>query len=186
MRPDIEPALRLLREHGAESMDHPGGTLLAHLLRVQRLLAGWGARPELQLAGLCHAFYGTDGFAQALLPVEGRDELAAAIGDEAEEIVYFYAACDRKVSYRQLDRYRDRLTGDTRTPTLREQQDLAELTAANELDLARIDEEFRSRHGDGLLELFTRMRPALSAAAWRTCTDVLTGDGIGSGSSGRG
>jgi hypothetical protein len=39
------------------------------------------ARPALQLAGLCHAFYGTDGFPGALLPLDRRGELAAAVGD---------------------------------------------------------------------------------------------------------
>lgn len=51
-----------LRELGAEDIPHPGGTLLAHLRRVRTRLASWDARPALQLAGLCHAFYGTDGF----------------------------------------------------------------------------------------------------------------------------
>ncbi|SDK44074.1 DUF6817 domain-containing protein [Streptomyces indicus] len=171
--PELHSALRLLRACGAEDMDHPGGTLLAHLLRVRQRLAVWEARPALQLAGLCHAFYGTDGFAQALLPLERRPELAEAIGAEAEAIVHFYGACDRKVSYRELGTYRNRFTGRTRDATPREQRDLAELTAANELDIALADEEFRLRHGADLLELFTRMRPALSPAAWRETAKVL-------------
>ncbi|MGY5125449.1 DUF6817 domain-containing protein [Streptomyces nigrescens] len=80
-------AVALLRELGAETLDHPGGTLLAHLRRVQEQLATWGARPALQLAGLCHAFYGTDGFATPLLPLDRRTELAAVIGAEAEALV---------------------------------------------------------------------------------------------------
>lgn len=171
--PELRPALRLLRQCGAETLDHPGGTLLAHLLRVRQRLAEWGARPALQRAGLCHAFYGTDGFGSALLPLERRRELASAIGGEAEELVYIYAACDRKVTYRGLGAYRDRFTGGTRAPAPQEQRDFAELTAANELDLAALDEDFRRRHGDGLLKLFTRMRPALSPAAWQSCVDVL-------------
>ena len=38
-------AIALLSELGAETLDHPGGTLLAHLRRVQEQLATWGARP---------------------------------------------------------------------------------------------------------------------------------------------
>ncbi|MBC9714699.1 hypothetical protein H9Y04_19255 [Streptomyces sp. TRM66268-LWL] len=174
---DIEPALELLRRCGAEAMEHPGGTLLAHLLRVRQQLAAWGARPELQLAGLCHAFYGTDGFASALLPLERRAELVAAIGAEAEGIVYFYGACERATTYREPGAYRDRFTGEDRHPTPQEQRDFAELTAANELDLALVDEEFRRKHGAGLLELYTRMRPALSPAAWQACVEVLRGEG---------
>ncbi|MET7618529.1 DUF6817 domain-containing protein [Streptomyces sp. NPDC005408] len=172
-----EEAVALLREHGAEGMQHPGGTLLAHLDRVRQRLSEWGARPELQLAGLCHAFYGTDGFATSLLPLERRSELAAVIGTEAEELVYFYASCDRGASYATLAdedaAFRDRFTGETYTPPLRRRQDFAELTAVNELDLARADATFWSRHGGPLLRLFTRWQPLLSEAAWADAREVL-------------
>jgi hypothetical protein len=59
-------AIELLVSRGAHEITHPGGTLLAHLERVHALLDQWGARPALRLAGLCHAFYGTDGFPAAL------------------------------------------------------------------------------------------------------------------------
>ncbi|MCX4721803.1 hypothetical protein OG818_39560 [Streptomyces virginiae] len=109
-----------LRELGAREIAHPGGTLLTHLERVEALLGSWGARPALRRAGLCHAFYGTDGFPTALLPLARRAELAAVIGDEAEEIVYAYAACDRAASYPTLAceeaAYRDRFTGRVDSP----------------------------------------------------------------------
>ncbi|MEU2592432.1 DUF6817 domain-containing protein [Streptomyces albidoflavus] len=62
-------ALALLGERGAGRLPHPGGDLATHLRRVHSQLATWGARPALRLAGLCHAFYGTDGFPTALLPL---------------------------------------------------------------------------------------------------------------------
>ncbi|MGA4951188.1 DUF6817 domain-containing protein [Streptomyces lydicamycinicus] len=165
--------LALLRELGAETIAHPGGTLLAHLRRVQEQLAAWGARPALRLAGLCHAFYGTDGFPTSLLPLDRRAELAAVIGAEAEALVYFYAACDRRSSYPTLAdadaAFRDRFTGRTFTPDLGLRRDFAELSAANELDIARIDPAFREASGAGLLTLFTRLRPLLSRSAWTDC-----------------
>lgn len=170
-------AVALLRKHGAEGMEHPGGTLLAHLDRVRQRLSEWGARPELQLAGLSHAFYGTDGFANALLPLEERSQLAAVIGTEAEELVYFYASCDRELSYGTLAdedaAFRDRFTGGTYTPPPGRRQDFAELTAANELDLARVSDTFRVEWGGELLGLFTRWRPLLSEAAWQDVRDLL-------------
>ncbi|MFB7983582.1 DUF6817 domain-containing protein [Streptomyces vinaceus] len=206
-------ALALLRERGAGRLDHPGGTLLAHLERVHARLGVWGARPALRLAGLCHAFYGTDGFATALLPVGRRAELAAVIGAEAEEIVYFYASCDRAASYPTLaadvatdvatdapsyvppdvpsgrsrgagaadgeavpsvaPAFRDRFTGHVHCPDRQSRRDFAELTAANELDLARIDPAFRAAHGPGLLALFTRVRGLLTEPAWQDCRAVL-------------
>lgn len=163
----------LLEALGAKTVPHPGGTPLAHLRRVQSRLALWNARPALQLAGLCHAFYGTDGFPTALLPLDRRGELAGIIGAEAESIVYFYGACDRKVTYPTLAdqgaEVRDRFTGRSHTSDTRLRRDFAELTAANELDLTDHDPAFRERYGADLFALFRRFRPLLSQAAWKDC-----------------
>ncbi|UYQ62968.1 DUF6817 domain-containing protein [Streptomyces peucetius] len=173
-------AVALLREFGAATTAHPGGTLLAHLQRVQEQLAVWGARPALQLAGLCHAFYGTDGFPAALLPPDRRAELAAVIGAEAEAIVYLYASCDRKATYPTLTDadalFHDRFTGRAGIPEPGMLRDFAELSAANELDLARIDPSFREKWGAELLALFTRFRHLLSRPAWSACQAVLASD----------
>ena len=173
-----EQAVALLRKFGAVGIAHPGGTLLAHLQRVQRQLADWGARPALQRAGLCHAFYGTDGFPTALLPVDHRAELARVIGAEAETIVYRYASCDRKATYPTFadadGPIHDRFTGRSHLPEPQPRRDFAELSAANELDIARIDPVFRERWGPELLALFTRLRPLLSQPAWSACESELS------------
>ncbi|MFJ9729019.1 DUF6817 domain-containing protein [Streptomyces sp. NPDC101209] len=170
-------AVTLLRDLGADRLPHPGGTLLAHLDRVRERLAGWGARPALRLAGLCHAAYGTDGFPTALLSLDRRPDLAAVIGPEAEGIVYLYASCDRAAGYPDLatpgSPFTDRFTGRTLDPPARLRQDFAELTAANELDLAHRDRDFRARWGPELLGLFTRFRPLLSDPAWQDCRTTL-------------
>ncbi|GHE91248.1 hypothetical protein GCM10018785_67330 [Streptomyces longispororuber] len=175
--PKAADALALLRALGAEDVAHPGGTLLAHLRRVHDRLAAWGARDALRLAGLCHAAYGTDGFATALLPPARRGELAAVIGAEAEALVHRYASCDRAATHPALAEptgpFRDRLTGATSVLSARERADLAELTAANELDLAAEDPAFRAAHGDDLLALFTRLEPLLSPAARQDVPRVL-------------
>jgi hypothetical protein len=170
----------LLRELGAADIAHPGGTLLAHLQRVQGQLAAWGARPALQVAGLCHAFYGTDGFPTALLSPDSRAELAEVIGAEAEAIVYRYASCDRKATYPTLANadgtIRNRFTGRPHTPEPQLRRDFAELSAANELDLARVDSAFREKWGGELLALFTRFRHLLSRPAWSDCRTVLAAE----------
>nr|WP_238845458.1 alpha/beta hydrolase [Nocardia terpenica] len=135
------PALALLRDLGAEQVEHPGGNLLDHLRRVHQLVANWGANRRVRLAALCHATYGTDGFARALLPLDQRTRLRAAIGDEAETLVYRYGACDRTETYSHLGAkplpLTDRFTGEIRTPTPADLIDFAILTIANELDVAR-------------------------------------------------
>ena len=113
--PAIAAVSRALASRGAAEIAHPGGTLLAHLLRVGALLDQWGTRPALRLTGLCHAWYGTDGFDAGLGSLAFRDELAAIIGTEAEQLVYFYASCDRGFSYPHLGEpdgsFKDRFTG---------------------------------------------------------------------------
>ncbi|AXE90295.1 hypothetical protein C1703_35230 [Streptomyces sp. Go-475] len=47
-------------------------------------------------------------------------------------------------------------------------RDFAELSAANELDLARIEPAFRAKWGSELLALFTRFRPLLSQPVTRS------------------
>ncbi|WP_328405511.1 hypothetical protein OHS70_09285 [Streptomyces sp. NBC_00390] len=166
-----------MHRSGAESIAHPGGTLLAHLRRVQARLAAWRARPALQLAGLCHAFYGTDGFPTGLLPPDRRADLSAVIGAEAEAIVYLYASCDRKATYPSLSQadaaFHDRFTGRSHIPGPQLRRDFVELSAANELDLAHGDPAFRDEWGAELLGLFTRLQDLLSAEAWLDCRTVL-------------
>jgi pimeloyl-ACP methyl ester carboxylesterase len=132
------PALALLRDLGADRVEHPGGNLLDHLRRVRDLVAAWGGDQRVCLAALCHATYGTDGFAHSLLPLDQRDRLRAAIGEAAEELVYRYAACDRTTTYGRLGEVplplTDRFTGDVVTTAA---ADFGLLTIANELDVAR-------------------------------------------------
>ncbi|MFC7647453.1 DUF6817 domain-containing protein [Streptosporangium lutulentum] len=173
-------AIRLLRQLGAETVPHPGGTLLDHLTRVRDRLARWKAAPALRTAGLCHAFYGTDGFSTGLLDLAERDRLAEVIGPEAEELVYRYGACDRAHVYPQLGvtdpvEFRDRFTDRTAPIAAAELAWFAELTAANELDLADHDPDFAAKYGSDLLTLFTRARPLLSTAAWADCQTILAG-----------
>lgn len=176
-QPEIATMSELLAVRGAAGISHPGGTLLAHLQRVHALLAQWGARPVVQLAGLYHAFYGTDGFATALGSPSRRDELAEIVGQEAERLVYFYASCDRRFSYPCLaepaGRFKDRFTGAVLRPPMSLRRNFAELTAANELDIAAVSPDFRTQAGPGLLRLFTSWENLLSGPAWRSVQTTL-------------
>lgn len=135
------PALALLRDLGAGQIDHPGGNLLDHLQRVQKLMASRDGSPRVRLAALCHAAYGTDGFPHALLPLDQRARLRTAIGDEAEALVYRYGSCDRSETYAHLGAtplsLTDRFTGEVVALTGSDLTDFALLTIANELDVVR-------------------------------------------------
>ncbi|WP_374228213.1 DUF6817 domain-containing protein [Streptacidiphilus sp. ASG 303] len=178
-----------MRTRGAAGMPHPGGTLLEHLVRVAHLLGEWGAGPDLQAAGMCHAAYGTDGFDQALVDVTGRAALAELIGERAEALVHLYASCDRGVVHPRLGGgqpvvFRDRFTGREHTPPEPDVRAFLEITAANELDVLAHDADLADRYGPALHGLFTRSRDLLSAAARDACAQRLgryafdTGPGI--------
>jgi len=161
----VDAARALLLDTGADRIDHPGGTLLAHLERTAATLDAWGARPALVVAGLCHAVYGTDGFPLPLVDIADRARVVAAIGVDAESVVWTYGASDRTVSWPPNDEpasraYRDRFTGVTRTLSTADARDYWELTTANELDLWR-----RIPDGAAVVEILGRADAFLSAAA---------------------
>jgi hypothetical protein len=162
--------LAFLAAHDAGAIEHPGGTLLAHLCGTASLLRCWQARPALVTAGLAHAIYGTDGFPTALLGVDARTAVAELAGPEAEAIVYAYASCDRSAGHPSAQRpsLRDRFTGQRVPlggPLL---HDLTTLTCANDIDIflhTRTRHEFAS-----LAPELLRRCSALGNAA-ETCVD---------------
>jgi len=185
MSSDRQQIEEFLLERGAGRLPHPGGTLFDHLARVAALLAEWGADDDLQLAGWCHACYGTDGYDQALLTLSERAVLRALAGSAAESLVYLYGSCDRAAVYPALARpgpvpFRDRFTGRVYEPSERDVRAFTELTAANELDVIRHNQALAARHGEALSDVFTGARPRLTDAAWRDWTTLraseLAGD----------
>ncbi|MGV9677484.1 DUF6817 domain-containing protein [Nocardia sp. NPDC003482] len=166
-----------LRARGADDIDHPGGTLLAHLRRVADTLASWRAAPTVQLAGLAHAVYGTDGFDVALHPVDDRAPIVELLGEETEALVYLYASCDRTAVYPNLDaprlRFRDRFTGREHEPGDPDRRAFLEITVANELDVMAHNAALAAEHGPALYGLFSRTRSYLSADAWNACSALL-------------
>jgi hypothetical protein len=124
--------------------------------------------------GLCHACYGTDGFAGALLKVPERPRLVDVIGVEAEALVYLYGSCDRAHVYPQLDHalveFKDRFTGVSTKPHQESLRAFAEITAANELDVVHNNPVIAAEHGAALQSLFLRARSLLSPAALEAWT----------------
>lgn len=176
-------------------MPHPGGTLLEHLIRVSSRLAEWGAPSRVQIAGLCHAFYGTDGFAPTLLDVTSptdRAVLIDLIGQETEALVYLYASCDRAATYPRLrlgtgptpgglspasepPTFRDRFTETDHTPTPDDLSAFLAITAANELDVFAHNPDLAARYGPGLYRFLASepVRTLLSAPAWQAVQSAL-------------
>jgi hypothetical protein len=132
----------------------------------------------MQNAGLCHAFYGTDGFAPALLGLHERDVLIRAVGSDVEAIVYLYASCDRAEVYPRIGRpgsldFTDRFAGTTRPLDAPDVRAFMEITAANELDVVTHNTDLASSSGPALFQLFSRGRELLSPSAWKACQATL-------------
>ncbi|MEO3827469.1 DUF6817 domain-containing protein [Actinomadura sp. B10D3] len=172
----VAVAADFLVAKGAGEVRHPGGTLLEHLLRVHALLDGWGARPALALAGLCHAFYGTDGFATSLGDTGRRGELREVIGTEAEALVYLYGSCRRADTYPALNRpdgaFADRFAGTARSISPGQRRDFAELTVANELDVLGAVPDVDRAVVTALLDLFSSWRALLTDPANQAVEDA--------------
>jgi len=179
---EMRKITEFLLDRGAGRLPHPGGTLYEHLVRVAALLAAWGASAELQVAGLCHACYGTAGFPQPLLGLDERPVLSALAGDRAESLVYLYGSCDRAAVYPALRQpgsvpFADRFTGRTHTPPEGDIRAFTELTAANELDVIRHNAAMAAEHGAALRQFFSGARHRLTGAAWQAWSQQHDSDG---------
>ena len=175
----MDEKFRQLIELGAGEFEHVDGSLIAHLEGTRCLLKAWNASDVLQDAGLYHAAYGTSAFEQNLFELSQRQEVAAIIGSDAENIVYHYCACDREAFFAQFAQvdtphFFDRLTTEKSAISFELLQQLCELTAANEIDIAINNPDFVAQHGSGLMDLFSRMQTFLSPSAQRKVHHVFT------------
>ncbi|MBV1850819.1 DUF6817 domain-containing protein [Catellatospora tritici] len=169
-----DDALTLLHDRGAHHIEHPGGTLHTHLVRVHDRLLALGLTEHVALAGLTHAAYGTDGFAHALLATTERDLLRATVGAEAEQLVHHYGGCARKPTWPHLTTtglWHNRFDGSARRLPADTLRDLLDLTIVNELDVCEQSPDTAARHGEHLRDLFTTWTalasPRVSAEARR-------------------
>lgn len=158
----MQAQFKALQALGAGEFQHLNGTLEQHLQGTAALLQQWQARDALVSAGLFHAAYGTAGFDETLVTMQQRNDIANIIGEEAEELVYFYCASDRSFIFKQFGRtttlqYHDRFTQTRFALSPQQSRDFCELTVANELELVLNSEAFKAKHGSGLYLLFQNM-----------------------------
>jgi hypothetical protein len=107
-------------------------------------------------------------------------DVAGNFGPRAETWVYLYASCDREAVYPELGapgplRFRDRFTGRQATLPEEDAAVLAELTAANELDIVTVNPAWGAQMAPGLLDLLGAARHRLSEPVWEACASTLGG-----------
>ncbi|WP_339721520.1 DUF6817 domain-containing protein [uncultured Paraglaciecola sp.] len=175
----MDEKFRQLIELGAGEFEHVDGSLIAHLEGTRCLLKEWNAADVLQDAGLYHAAYGTSAFTPKVFDLTQRDEVAAVIGSAAENIVYHYCACDRDAFFSQFGQvdkplFYDRISNKKSLVSNTLLQQLCELTAANETEIAINNPDFVTQHGVELVDLFKRMQHFLSPCSQRKIQHVFT------------
>lgn len=167
-----------LARRGADTVAHPGGTLLAHLVRTEERLRSWGAEDDVALAGLGHAAYGTDGFPHALWDPTERPALVELIGADAEAGAYLYGSCDRHILHPQIGtvprpQTRDRFTDATQRLTDAQVRAFVAITVANEIDIADVSPTWAEENGPALMELFQPWEQLMPHAAASTYQAAL-------------
>jgi hypothetical protein len=171
-----DAVLDWLRDRGAESIPHAGGSLYEHLGRVFDRLAGHGASSAECLAALTHAAYGTDGFPVVLLDVADRRQLRDLIGADAEQMVYRYGGCDRGRTWRALPATGliwSRFTGHSEAPLPAALRAFADLSIVNELDVYERSPEIAAKAGDYFRAVFPTWAPLASPAVLADAARVL-------------
>ncbi|CAL8468548.1 g8088 [Coccomyxa elongata] len=82
---------------GTGTIVHNSGDLFGdHLKAVQRVLKEWGVGKELELAGLFHSIYGTEGFQDFQLSLDRRQDVKRLVGERAEHCAYCNCVMDRE------------------------------------------------------------------------------------------
>ena len=96
MSPSYLFVIQALKNLNSKGLLHVNDKLICHLQNTYNYLKSWGNKEALCLARLYHAVYSTDGYDSGLIDINHRSKIVDLIGKEAENIVYYYAACDRQ------------------------------------------------------------------------------------------
>jgi hypothetical protein len=174
----MDERFRQLIELGAGEFEHANSLLIAHLEGTRCLLKAWKASDVVQDAGLYLAAYGTSNFEKKIFELSHRKEVADVIGNDAENIIYHYCACDKTLFFAQFGQvdlpvFYNRITNKMSTVSSELLQQLCELYAANKTERAINDPGFLTQHGSELVDLFSRMQLFLSFRAQRKIQHVF-------------
>jgi hypothetical protein len=155
--------LELLHSLGFDRLEHDSHVpFLSHLIGTRRVLASWGARPELCDAGLFHSAYGTEYF-DPDRPAE-RGDVVAIIGAEAERIAWLWCTIERATLDPFAATATRRTDGAVESLTPAEVADVATLWAADTVEqVARMTPEERG-FADGLLAVLDHASVPAQAA----------------------
>ena len=114
-----------LKSLGSDKVKHGDQTLLEHLIGTRDKLKGMGKPEYLQDAGLFHSVYGTAYFMPTKGLVDDRQVVKDLIGDQAEEIAWWFCMLEMPRTLQIRDNFEGQL-----------REDLIALDIANREDIA--------------------------------------------------
>ena len=114
-----------LKSIGSDKVNHRDQTLLDHLVGTMDKLRDMGKPEYLQDAGLFHSVYGTAYFMPAKGLVDDRQVVKDLIGDQAEEIAWWFCMLEMPRTLQIRDNFEGQL-----------REDLIALDIANREDIA--------------------------------------------------
>lgn len=180
--PAVGKIFSALQALGVGEFAHLNRNLESHLSGTYALLKAWGNPEPICRAGLYHAVYGTQPMERLGIPHKefspsDRPGIREIIGEEAERLVYLYAACDRDFLYPRIGApgviYRDRFTGRVSELPSDAFRGMLEITMANELEICLSGPASKEKHRIHLVELFDRFQGSVSANAFDCFREVF-------------
>ena len=126
MKDLISTKIDFLKSLGSDKVNHAGDqTLLDHLVGTMDKLRDMGKPEYLQDAGLFHSVYGTAYFMSSKGLVDDRQVVKDLIGDQAEEIAWWFCMLEMPRTLQIRDNFEGQL-----------REDLIALDIANREDIA--------------------------------------------------
>jgi hypothetical protein len=176
LRARLDFGVTFLRARAADQVSHSAGSFLDHLVGVADLLVEWRQPPDICVAGLFHAVYGTEAFPRPLAdPATERGEVRAVIGERAERLAWLFEQLDRStfipdVARGATDSIVDRTSGERRPATPDEVGALCHLLVANWLEQVP---RAPVKAAPDVIARYRSLSPSLSPVAVRAIDEVV-------------
>ncbi|MFT2092966.1 DUF6817 domain-containing protein [Paraglaciecola sp. 2405UD69-4] len=168
----MDTKFRKLIELGAGKFEHIDSVLITHLESIRCLLKEWNASLDLQQAGLYYPAYTEVELSGNLKCEEFRSNLRRILGEEVENIIYYFCAWDKTASFAQDPKpaefkFHNQITGKQELLPFPFFCQLCELYAAIEIEMVSSPNYCSSKNSEKLSGSLLCLMPFLSAPAKR-------------------
>ncbi len=167
----------LLDRYGTDENPHAKGSLREHLIGTHRLLNEWGNPPHVSLAGLFHSIYGTQHYKVSSTSLRSRENIAAGIGEKAEQLAYLFCVTDRIGLFFEVDKSEPRLWDFVKSELVSVSpdviQELVEIEIANYVEQQVPATPLAAHHISHYKQMLTRGGEYITSGARRAFEQML-------------